>query len=221
VADGRTRAAALTAAACVAGGATVVTFALLKSLETGPIGYVSEAGDPDGPYASAYRAGMYSLTAGLLLLAVAVRPAAPPAAALLAASAAATLLSGTVPCTDGCPLPPYEPTTPTDLVHAAASITAVATCVFAIVAVAASRGVAPGVRRLSVGAAAIALPLSVVVGVAILVAGKGPVVSIVERSLLATAVLWAFAAAVAIGFDGAGRRSAAPAGGAARLKDRS
>jgi hypothetical protein len=139
---------------------------------------------------------------------------------LLAAGAGATVLSGTVPCTDGCPLPPHEPTTPVDLVHAAASVTAVATCVFAMVAVAAWGHTARGVRRLSIGAAALALPLSVIIGVAILVVGRGPVVSVLERILLAIAVLWAFGSAVTIGFDGAGRRPAAPAGRAARVEDR-
>jgi Protein of unknown function (DUF998) len=210
VADGRTRAAALVAAGCVVGGATAVIVALLGGAGPKPIKYVSEAGAEGSPYAPAYQGGMYAMAAGLVLLAVALRPAARPAAALLAAGAAATTLSGTVPCTEGCPLPPYEPTTPADLVHAAASIVAVAAWVFAIVATAAAAGVASGVRRFSAGAAALALPLSVAVGVAILVAGRGSVVSIVERLLLVVTVVWAVGAATAIGMDDAGPSSAAP-----------
>ncbi|MEV0395661.1 DUF998 domain-containing protein [Polymorphospora rubra] len=121
------------------------------------------------------------------------------AAALLATSAACTVLSGAVTCSAGCPLPPFEPATTADLVHGAASIAAVASCVFAMVALAWSPTTPRALRRLSVVAAAVALPLSAAVGIAMLVLGRGPVVALVERVLLLEAAVWVLLGGVLVG----------------------
>ena len=42
----------------------------------------------------------------------------PVIAGAIAAAALATVLSATVTCSDGCPLPPFERATVADLVHA-------------------------------------------------------------------------------------------------------
>ncbi|WP_375734504.1 DUF998 domain-containing protein [Polymorphospora lycopeni] len=121
------------------------------------------------------------------------------AGALLVASAACTVLSGAVTCSAGCPLPPFEPATTADLVHGAASIAAVASCVFAMVALAWSPATPRALRRLSAVAAAVALPLSATVGIAMLVLGRSSVVALVERVLLVEAAAWVLAGGVLVG----------------------
>jgi hypothetical protein len=53
-------------------------------------------------------------------------------------------------------------------------------------------------RRVSGTAGTVALPLSVAIGVAMLALGRGPVVGLLERLLLANVVGWAVALAVII-----------------------
>lgn len=208
MADPLRRALAVGAAACVLGGGLAVTLAVVATPGLALTGYVSEAGVPSNAYASTYRSGVFAIAGGLLLLAatlpaaprrVAARPAAlRRAAALLCASAACTVLSGAVTCSDGCPLPPFDRATPADLVHAGASVAAVATWVGAMLAVAASPATARALRGPSVAAAALALPLSAAVGLAMLLAGQSTVVSVLERLLLLTAGLWTVTTAVTI-----------------------
>ncbi|MEK8107588.1 DUF998 domain-containing protein [Micromonospora sp. M12] len=111
---------------------------------------------------------------------------------MLAAGAVFTALSGTVTCSDGCPLPPFERATTADLVHGGASIAATAAVVFAMITLAVSGPVGPMVRRLAGVAAALTLPLSAAVGLGMLVVGRGTVVGVLERLILALAVLWAW-----------------------------
>lgn len=189
---------------CAVGGAVAVTVAVVAGRSPGLTGYVSEAGVAASGYAATYRAGVFGLAAALLLIALALPAALRLAAALLTAGATATVVSGSVTCSDGCPLPPFERAGVADLVHGGASITAVAGCVFAMIVVA-WLGPAAGPRRLSATAAAVALPVSATIGVAMLVLGRGPVVGLLERLLLADIALWAttLAAMVArVGRDG-------------------
>lgn len=198
MADRWRRAAAAIAAIAVTTGVAAVALAVVAGPGPGLTGYVSEAGVASSGYASTYRLGVFGLAAGLLLLAAALPTPLRLASALLVAAAGATTLSGAVTCSDGCPLPPFEPATSADLVHGGASVTAVAACVFAILAVAAS-GRAPLVlRRVSAGAAAVALPLSAAVGLAMLTLGRGTVVGVVERVLLAVVALWVITTALAL-----------------------
>lgn len=198
MADGWRRVAAAIAASAVALGVAAVTLAVVAGPGPGLTGYVSEAGVASSRYASTYRLGVFGLAAGLLLLAAALPTALRLASALLTAAAGATALSGAVTCSDGCPLPPFEPATSADLVHGGASVTAVAACVFAILAVAASGHAPRGLRRVSAGAAAVTLPLAAAVGLAMLALGRGTVVGVVERVLLAVVALWVITTALTI-----------------------
>lgn len=188
------RAAAWGAAAFLVAGGAAVTVAVVAGPAPAWTGYLSEAGVGPGVHASAYRVGVLGLAVGLLLLAAVVRVTSRLAAGLLAGAAVGAALSGSVTCSEGCPLPPFDAATTADLVHAGASIAAVAACVFAMPAVASASG--PGLRRGSLVAVGVALPLSATVGVSMLVVGRGAVVGVVERALLVTIALWLIGLAV-------------------------
>ena len=107
-------------------------------------------------------------------------------------------MSGAVTCSAGCPLPPFERATAADLVHGGASIAATASVVLAMVTLAVSGPAGPALRRLAGLAAAVALPLCAAVGLAMLVLGRGAVVGVLERLVLALAVLWGLSTATAL-----------------------
>lgn len=197
------------AAACLIAGAAAVTVAVVAGPAPAWTGYVSEAGVGPGAHASAYRWGVLGVAVGLALLAAAMLATSRVAAGLLAGAAAGAALSGSVTCSAGCPLPPFEHGTPADLVHAAASIAAVAGCVFAMLAVAATAD--PRLRRGSRVAASVALPLSATVGVGMLAIGRGAVVGVVERALLVTIALWLVGLALTLRRS-RGRRPSSPGG---------
>ncbi|MET8092599.1 DUF998 domain-containing protein [Micromonospora sp. NPDC005220] len=193
------RAAGAAAAGCILAGAVAVTFAVVAGPGPGFTGYVSEAGIAGSAHAATYRIGVLALAGALLLIGAALPPGVWAAApALLAAGAVFTAVSGAVTCSDGCPLPPFERATTADLVHGGASIAATATVVFAMVTLAVSGPAGRMVRRLAGGAAALALPLGATVGLAMLVIGRGPVVGVLERLILALAVLWGLSTATAL-----------------------
>ncbi|RZU74012.1 uncharacterized protein DUF998 [Micromonospora kangleipakensis] len=191
--------AASAAAGCTLAGAVAVTVAVLAGPGPGPTGYVSEAGVTDSRYAAAYRIGVFALAAALLLLAVALPTALRVPGVLLAAGSVFTLLSGVVTCSAGCPLPPFETPTVADLVHGGASIAATASVVFAMLALVRSPAAAPAVRRTAAVGAALALPLSAVIGLTMLTVGRGGLVAVLERLLLTVTVGWGLATAIALG----------------------
>ncbi|WFE38963.1 DUF998 domain-containing protein [Micromonospora sp. WMMD998] len=192
------RATAAFAAGCVVFGAVAVTVAVVAGPGPGPTGYVSEAGVTDSGYAGAYRIGIFTLAAALLLLAGALPTAARAASVLLGVGAVATTLSGTVTCSAGCPLPPFEAATVADLVHGGASIAATAAVVFAMLALVCSPAVGVALRRVAAIGAALALPLSGAVGLAMLLVGRGTLVGLLERSLLTVTAAWGLATAVVL-----------------------
>ena len=197
---GVVRAAAASAAAgCVVAGATAVTVAVVAGPGPGLTGYVSEAGITDSGYAGAYRIGVFALAAALLLLAVALPPALRTAAALLVAGGAGTTLSGAVTCTAGCPLPPFEAATVADLVHGGASVAATAAVVFAMLALAVSPAADRPLRRVARLAAAVTLPLSAAIALAMLTVGRSSLVGVLERLLLLTAAAWGLTTAATLG----------------------
>jgi Protein of unknown function (DUF998) len=262
--------AAAAAGVCVLGGGVAVATAAAAGPGRAVTSYLSEAGA--GPHATPYRLGVLALALGLLLLALALPPALRLAAGFLGAAAVCAVLSGTVTCSAGCPLPPYEPTTPRDLVHGTASIAAVAACVFAMLAVGLAGGPVPFARSVplaarvgplaarvgplaarvgslaarvvppaaggvpapaggvpapagvpasagglslaaggvSLAAAAVALPLSAVVGIGMLTVGRGPLVGITERLLLAVVAGWLCYLAASRVFAGPGVEAEAP-----------
>ncbi|MEU8424702.1 DUF998 domain-containing protein [Micromonospora sp. NPDC048835] len=193
------RAAGSAAAGCTLAGAVAVTLAVVAGPGPGLTGYVSEAGIAGSAHAATYRIGILALAGALLLIGAALPPGVWAAApGLLATSAVFTAVSGAVTCSDGCPLPPFERATTADLVHGGASIAATAAVVFAMITLALSGPAGRAVRRLAGIAAVLALPLCGTVGLAMLVLGRGSVVGVLERLILALAALWGLGTATAL-----------------------
>ncbi|WP_328366157.1 DUF998 domain-containing protein [Micromonospora zamorensis] len=198
-ADVARRVAGSAAAGCALAGAVAVTVAVVAGPGPGLTGYVSEAGIAGSGHATTYRIGILALAAALLLVGAALPPGVWAAApALLATGAVFTAVSGAVTCSAGCPLPPFERATAADLVHGGTSIAATASVVLAMVTLAVSGPAGPVLRRLAGLAAAVALPLCAAVGLAMLVLGRGAVVGVLERLVLAVAVLWGLSTATAL-----------------------
>ncbi|MFF0466149.1 DUF998 domain-containing protein [Micromonospora zamorensis] len=197
-ADVARRVAGSAAAGCALAGAVAVTVAVVAGPGPGLTGYVSEAGIAGSGHATTYRIGILALAAALLLVGAALPPGVWAAPALLATSAVFTAVSGAVTCSAGCPLPPFERATAADLVHGGTSIAATASVVLAMVTLAVSWPAGPVLRRLAGLAAAVALPLCAAVGLAMLVLGRGAVVGVLERLVLAVAVLWGLSTATAL-----------------------
>ncbi|MFI6068078.1 DUF998 domain-containing protein [Micromonospora sp. NPDC051227] len=192
------RVAGSAAAGCSLAGAVAVTLAVVAGPGPGFTGYVSEAGIAGSAHAATYRIGILALAGALLLIGAALPPGVWAAPALLATGAVFTAVSGAVTCSGGCPLPPFERATAADLVHGGASIAATAAVVFAMITLAVSGPAGRTVRRLAGVAAALTLPLCATVGLAMLVLGRGPVVGVLERLILALAVLWGVSTATAL-----------------------
>jgi hypothetical protein len=185
------------AAAAVLAGSGAMLAALVAAPGSWLEGYVSEAGTAGQPLAAAYRWGLILLAGGVALLAVALAPRTRTAAALLGLAAPLALTSAAVRCSHECPLPPREPTTVPDVVHAGAGIAGMMLLAGAM-AVLAATPVRPALRRLAIAGAVSTVPLGAAFGLALLVAGRGPVTAITERILLAVAVCWLAATAVAL-----------------------
>ncbi len=164
--------------------------ALVASPGSWLLGYVSEAGTAGRPFAVAYRCGLVLLAAGVALLGLALRPAPQPVAALLGAAAFLAAVSGVVPCTNQCPLPPFEPTTVSDVVHTAASIAGMAVLAGVMAMIAFSSFFRLAARRLSAVATLILVPLSATLGLVMLLVGRGSAGAVVERLALTVAVAW-------------------------------
>lgn len=188
--DTARRIAAAFAAVCLAAGVAAVTVAVVAGPGPGPVAYVSEAGIADSGYAGAYRIGIFSVAASLLLLAGALPPGLRAAAGLLGVGAVATVLSGAVTCSEGCPLPPFEATTVADLVHGGASIAATAAVVLAMLVVLFSPVADQGLRRIAAVGAALALPVAAVVALALLLVGRSTLLGLSERVLLVVVAAW-------------------------------
>jgi hypothetical protein len=113
----------------------------------------------------------------------------PHAGLLLLAAAVLAGTSSIVPCRNQCPLPPYEPTTPADIVHTAASILGMAGLAAAM-AVTWSTAVRPASRRLTGAALTLTVSLGAALGLTMLFAGRGTTSAVLERILLVVAVSW-------------------------------
>jgi hypothetical protein len=188
---------AATATLLVTGGAVVMLAALVAGPGPWWQGYVSEAGVAGRPYAMVYRLGLVVLALGVALLGRALPSArvallgrvVPSAGVLLLIAAVLAGTSGVVPCSARCPLPPYEPTTRADVVHTAASILGMAVLAAAM-AVTWWVAARPAMRRLTAVALALTLPLSAALGLTMLLAGRGTVGALLERTLLVVTVSW-------------------------------
>jgi hypothetical protein len=160
-------------------------------------GYVSEAGTTGQPLAIAYRCGLVLLAFGVGTLGLALRRLLPPAAFLLTTAAVLAGTSGVVPCTENCPLPPFEPTTTADVVHTLASIAGMAVLAGAMLLVVISR-LRPAVRRVAMVAAALTVPLAGWLGLTMLLVGRGELGATLERILLVVAVCWLIGTSVVL-----------------------
>jgi hypothetical protein len=186
---------AATAALFVAGGAVVMLVALAAAPGSWLLGYVSEAGTAGQPYAIPYRWGLVLLALGVASLTVTylLRPPSVGCsrliAALLGLAAVLAGVSGAVPCSSQCPLPPFEPTTVADVVHTAASIVGMVSLAGAMLA-SALADPRPIQRRLSAVAVALTVPLGGALGLTMLLVGRGTLGATLERALLVVAVGW-------------------------------
>ncbi|MEV7622915.1 DUF998 domain-containing protein [Actinoplanes sp. NPDC089786] len=175
---GRRRLAAV-AAAAVFGGALAMLAGLIAAPGPWEQGYVSEAGVTGLPFAGVYRTGLVVLAIGVGCLGLSLR------ARLLLVAAVLAGISGAVPCTAGCPLPPYEVSTFGDVVHAGAAILGMAVLAGAM-----------AVRwwtaddRLSGLAAGVVVPVGGALGLTMVFAGRVPLGAVLERLLLVVAVAW-------------------------------
>ncbi|MEU8820709.1 DUF998 domain-containing protein [Actinoplanes sp. NPDC048796] len=199
----RTRFLAVASALAVTGGAVTMLVALVAAPGSWLAGYVSEAGTAGVPYAVPYRAGLVVLAVGVALLGAAVRiPLASPA---LFAAAGLAAVSGVVPCTNQCPLPPYEPTTPADVVHASATILGMLMLAAAMAAMWWYAGDRTR-KGLAAGGVALTVPLGAALGLTMLLAGRGTLGATLERLLLAEAVVWLVGTAVTTALTTGGKR---------------
>ncbi|HEV7898208.1 MAG TPA: DUF998 domain-containing protein [Planosporangium sp.] len=176
--------------------------------------YVSESGVIGAPGAGLYRLSMFGVACAVALAAVALRGSSGSAAGLLAGAALCVVVSGSVPCTTGCPLPPYETPTLADLVHAGASIAGL-TLVGGAMLVLALPGVDRPVRLAGRAGLAVAVPLLAAAGLSMLFLGRGATTGVLERAALVATLGWLIAVSATGAFSrgpGAGRRL--PPGGA-------
>jgi hypothetical protein len=181
---------------------------IISQVAAGLAGYVSEAGVPGGRFALLYQLSVFAIAATAGLLAFALWPPTRPrwgwellrhgwtAAALLAVAAPMVAVSGAVTCTDGCPLPPYEPTTATDLVHAGASVIGVGCCALAMLVLA---GWGAGrLRTVSIVAVLVGWPVLLATAIGIVAVGRGSFTALLERIGLAACIGWLVAIAAVL-----------------------
>ncbi|MBM2614467.1 DUF998 domain-containing protein [Actinoplanes sp. LDG1-06] len=183
-----TRGAGIGGAAAVVTGAVVMLVALVAPDGSWWDGYVSEAGTAGQPYAIPYRFGLVLLAAGVALIGQALRELRLASTAMVVAAGLAAT-SGLVACTDRCPLPPYEPTTFADVVHAAASVLGMLVLAGAMALVWLS-DLRTAVTRLAGVAVAVTVPLGAVLGLLMLFVGRSDFGALVERAVLFVAVCW-------------------------------
>jgi len=191
------RALAGLAAACAAIGGTTLAVAVLGTQGMSYPGYVSEAGVAGQPHWVEYRVGVLALGVALVLLAAATRRVLVPAALLLLVAGLLAGVSGSVSCSRGCPLPPFQTPTSDDLVHAGASVLGVGLCSLAILlfAVFGRHGPLRRVSRVAI-LPIIAVGLANAYGIAFV--GRGGFTGVVERLMLVLIVAWCLAAAAAL-----------------------
>lgn len=187
---------AAVASVAVAGGAGVMLYALAAGPEPWWQGYVSEVGAAGRPYATVYRLGLLLIALGVALLGRALGRSG----LLLLVAAVFAGTSGLVPCSYGCPLPPYEPTTATDVVHTAASILGLAALAAAMAMV--WWEARPATRLLTAVALTLTVLLGAALGLMMLLAGRGTASALLERILLVVAVSWLVGTALLTTFDG-------------------
>jgi hypothetical protein len=168
---------------------SIAMAALALAVFTLTRGIVAVAGRSGGPGASAGggpRTGLHRL--------VALAPLPLGAAALLG------LVSGTVSCTPGCPLPPRQPTVVSDVVHGGASIVAVGLVGVSVVLLALlprpGSWPAPLARlcRLCRVTLVVLVPAGIASAYTLVALGRGYPLGITERLALLVELFWMLAA---------------------------
>jgi hypothetical protein len=178
-------------------GALTMLAGLIAAPGTWTAGYVSEAGTTGMPLAVAYRWGLVLLAVGVALLGRVLGDYSRPVAVLLGIAAVLAAASGVVPCTSGCPLPPYEPTTVADVSHTVASVVGMVVLAGAMALVALSTPFGVALRRLATTAVIVIVPLGAALGLSMLLAGRGQLSATLERAALVVAVSWLVGTSVA------------------------
>ncbi|MBV1853495.1 DUF998 domain-containing protein [Catellatospora tritici] len=204
------RAAGGAVAACVVGTAAVM-YGLGVLPEPWLRGYISEGGVASSPRHWVYRTGIVLVAASLVLLGAALRRLVPYVCAVLVTAGGFGAVSAAVSCTPGCPLPPYERSTPTDLVHAGASMVAVGLAMVAMGGVAAI-SLQPALRRTARVFFAVSLPLMAALVFGLLALGRGLFTSVLERVALVPPVGWVAATGLLVLLDRSAGTSPARAG---------
>ncbi len=178
----------LAALICLAAG---VAFAVAVVATQGVFypGFVSEAGIAGAPHLLGYQLGVFGVSLGMVLLGVGVRALAAAAAVALAASGVLGAVSGSVACTQRCPLPPFATPTAADLVHGAASVIGVGLCGLAVLLIALGRHHGP-VRLLARTTLWPLCPLGALMAVELSFVGRGPLIGIAERTVLVVLLVW-------------------------------
>jgi len=187
----RSRALARTCAAGALFATLLASAGLALATRDGPgiAGYVSESGVAGAPHALLYRLALLLLGVAAAGAALALRPVAAAAALALGLAVPFLLVSGAVQCSPGCPLPPFQRPTAGDLVHAGASIAAVALCALAVLA-AAAWAADPWVRVASRWTAVLLVPAGTATFAALLVSGHTALTGVLERICLAGCLGW-------------------------------
>jgi len=191
---------------CAVAGITVLAVAVLGSQGISYRGYVSEAGVVGQPHWIEYRLGIFSLAVALVLLAAAMRSRYRPAAVLLVVSGLLAGGSGSVSCSEGCPLPPFETPTVQDLVHGGTSIVGVGLSALAILVLAVF-GPEGQLRLVSRVAIAPIVLAGLANAYALIFIGRSELTGAVERLLLILIVAWCVAVAAALARPTADGRS--------------
>jgi hypothetical protein len=188
---GRRLWAAMAAVFATAAGAGLVVAGGSGSLSR----YVSTNGTAGAPFVTLYRLSVLAAAGAAIALACALRTLAGPAALALGAAAAPVALSAAVTCSAGCPLPPYQQTTPRDLLHAAASAAGVGCCALAMLHLAV-RSADAALAIVSRGAVAVVVPALAAIATSMLAGGQGLLSGLLERVVLAACLTWLVAIAV-------------------------
>jgi hypothetical protein len=169
--------------------------------------YISEAGVPESGHSALYRWSVLAVAVSAAFTATLGLPRL--TAVILAVGAPALAVSAAITCTKGCPLPPNEATTPSDLIHAAASSFGIALCALAMVTLAMRPGTSGRrnqMRLVSLVAVALAWPLLVATVIGIAVVRHSAFTGIVERLGVAVCLVWLISTAGLSGRTSAAER---------------
>ncbi|MFC7484626.1 DUF998 domain-containing protein [Luedemannella flava] len=178
-------------------GGTLFVGAVLADQGVWYAGFVSEAGVPGQGFRAPYVVGLFGVGVALVCLAGALRVLAALPALAIAAGGLLASTAAAVPCSPGCPLPPYETPTGQDLVHAGAAVAGAGLCALAVLLLALRRrdDVTRRVSRVALGPVVVA-GVATLYGLAFV--GRSTFTGTAERVLLVLIIAWTVALAVGL-----------------------